>query len=68
MKNIFNERIKVLKTTMTQRYPRSLFKNELGGLSEDFVDAYKKEKQRLVLGGMCPMKVHKLLAKALKFH
>lgn len=68
MKNIFNERLRVLKTTMTQRYPRSLYRDGLGGLSEDFVDAYKKEKQRLVLGGMCPTKVHRLLSKALKFH
>ena len=68
MKNLFNERLRVLKTTMTQRYPHSLFRGEIGGLSEDFVDAYKAEKQRLVLGGMCPKRVHKIMSKALKFH
>ena len=65
-RNLFNERFGYHVSTVREVYPTTVKRR--GGLHPEFVRLYKAEKDRLVTDGVCPKKVHRLIAKALKFY
>ena len=67
MDNLFNERLNVVKRTLKREYyPRHL--KQRGGLSQEFIETYKKERQKLILGGANPKNIDRWIVKALRFH